>query len=213
MLGKPRQSSYLNNSLPYHSQWESKELVDEILHGTIHAKEDPLWKNSQASSKEEYEHFSWNICGMACLKMILTSKFSKNYATVTLAKKCSEYGGYKNNPDGSMDGLFYEPFLKFITNEFGLRGKIIKPMIIGDILNALQKEEYVIVSVNPNIRNPSINPKTKGGHLVLVSGYNFDKQLLYIHNPSGFYNKSQKHFPISFTDFEKFFAHRGVLVH
>lgn len=204
-------------------------MVDGILSEKIKAQGDPLWKRSGAKTREEYTIWSWSICGMACLKMILIDKYKKNYALVELGKKCLEYGGYKDNsskydtaqlleegksiPSSYLDGLFYESFLRFIKKEFGLNGKIIRPMIIGDIIKSLSNQDYVIASVNSSIRNPKLKPKFKGGHLVLVTGYDLNQRLLYIHNPSGFYNKPQEHFPIGFEDFEKFFAYRGVVIY
>src|SRR3990167_6800417 len=85
------------NKIPYFSQWESPKLVGKIIERKILARDDQKWKNSGAKSPEEYEYWSWNICGMACLKMILASKFSKNYKMIELAKKCEEYGAYVHN--------------------------------------------------------------------------------------------------------------------
>jgi hypothetical protein len=161
--------------------------------------------------------------------MILAHRFKKIYPLAELGKKCMKYGGYTDNsskfdtqkllshgkpiPSDYLGGLFYEPFLRFIENEFKLKGKIVKPLIVSDIVKAIADKNYVIASVNSSIRNPSLTPKSKGGHLILVTGYDLNKKLLYIHNPSGLFNKSQEHFPVSFNDFEKFFAYRGVVIH
>jgi hypothetical protein len=223
------QKKIIQSSIPYFSQWESPELIDRILNHTISAADDPLWKNSGALTSEEYRLWSWNICGMACLKMILGDKFNKTFKTIILGKKCLDYGGYRYNsvitkthrkistdnivPWEFLDGLFYKPFLKFIKKEFDLEGKIIKPLIIADIIRALSDHKYVIASVNPGIRDPKNTPKIKGGHLVLITGYDIKQKLIYIHNPSGFYQQSQEHFPVSYSDFEKYSAHRGVIIY
>lgn len=151
------------------------------------------------------------MCGMACLKMILAKKLGNKPKLVKLGQMCAEYGGYKVKGD-KIDGLHYKPFLKFIKNEFDLDGKIYSPMEIDDIISEADKEHFLIASVSAKIRDPQSTPNSKGGHLVLVVGYSVPEQTLLIHNPSGFQGKSQEYSPLSFTQFEKFFAHRGMSI-
>lgn len=224
---KPQKSRVVYN-MPYYSQWESNNLVNEILTEKLKAQNDPKWRGSGAKTTEEYAIWSWSGCGMACLKMILKDRLNKNYPLVELGKMCMKYGGYKDNsskyntqqlldqgkavPSNYFEGLFYEPFLNFIRKEFDLHGRIVKPMIIEDIIKALTDKDYVIASVNASIRDANSTPKRKGGHLVLVTGFDLRKKLLYIHNPSGLYKESQENYPISFNDFNKFFSNRGIVI-
>ncbi len=224
---KPQKSRVVYN-IPYYSQWESNNLVNEILTEKLKAQNDPKWKNSGAKTHEEYAIWSWSGCGMACLKMILKDRLKKDYPLVELGKMCMKYGGYKDNsakydtnktinqgkavPSGYFEGLFYKQFLNFIRREFSLEGIIIRPMVIGDILKAISNHRYVIVSVNASIRDANSIPPYKGGHLVLVTGFDLRKKLLYIHNPSGFYQESQENYPICFNDFNKFFSNRGIVI-
>lgn len=215
---KPNKFIYSN--LPYFSQWESKEMVDSLLNRSKKAEDDPYWKNSGAKNKLEYLNWSWNICGMACFKMIL--KYDKNIdiPLISLAKKSHDYGAYKiinqhyNKGEylQSVDGLFYKPFISFIRKEFNMVGRVVSPMVLKEILYFVSKKYYVIVSVHGSIRNPKNYPLNKGGHMVLVSGYDVKKEILYLHNPSGFYHQSQKYAQITFEDFEKFFSNRGMII-
>ncbi len=198
--------------IPYYSQWESQELVKDIVVGKISAKKDPKWKQSGAKNLKEYELWSWNICGMACLKMILADKFEKEYKTIALAKDCEKYGGYK--PNGSkVDGLFYDPFVKFLDKDFGIKARVMRRFLtIGKIKKEVQKGNYFIVSVHHSIREKEELTEKKGGHLVLITGFDDEKKSLFLHNPSGFYKKSQENFEISEKDFKRFFAGRGMLI-
>ena len=82
----------LNYNIPSFTQWESRNLVDGILKGEIDTKDDPLWQESGAQSKEEYEMYGWQICGMTCLKMILKSIYrERDYRLVELAKDAEKY--------------------------------------------------------------------------------------------------------------------------
>src|SRR5581483_419670 len=62
---RTQKKSFVHKNVPYYSQWESKQLVGKILSHEISAKEDMKWKNSGAETKEEYELWSFNVCGMA----------------------------------------------------------------------------------------------------------------------------------------------------
>ncbi|MBI2310325.1 C39 family peptidase [Candidatus Collierbacteria bacterium] len=199
--------------IPYFSQWESSELVGKIIGGKIGAREDPGWELSGAKTSEEYEHWSWNICGMACLKMILASKFEEEHKTIELAKKCEGYGGYVQNRE-KIDGLFYKPFCKFLANEFQIKAKIFRMFLtIGRIKREVQRGNYFIVSVSSSIRDVAKIPEHKSGHLILITGFDDRKKTLFLHNPSGLHGKSQKNYEITEKDFTKFFAGRGVLIY
>ncbi|MGB4768446.1 MAG: C39 family peptidase [Candidatus Saccharimonas sp.] len=202
---------FLHKDVPYFSQWASRELNQKIYEREFKTEDDPRWKESGASTKEEYVAWSWNSCGMACLKMLLAHRDSSAPTLVELGKKCAEYGGY-TMPLEKSEGLIYAPFVKFVDKEFNLRGKVVSPMVAQDIIEQLGKSNYVIASVSPLIRQPSSIPKIKGGHLVLMLGYDLDKQELYLHNPSGSLPEAQEYAAISLKDFDKFFGNRGIVI-
>ncbi len=188
-------------------------MVEQIIKRKILARDDPNWKISGATTQEEYELWSWNVCGMACLKMILSSKFGKNYKTIELAKRCETYAGYDKNGD-KIEGLFYKEFCKFLAKEFEIKSRFFRFFLtIGQIKRELKKGNYLMVSVSASIRKPDHTPEHKGGHLVLITGFDDDKKTLFIHNPSGFFGESQENYEIAEKDFKKFFAGRGILVY
>ncbi|MBI4136425.1 C39 family peptidase [Candidatus Roizmanbacteria bacterium] len=203
----------VNYRIPYVSQFESKELVDEILSEKIDPHDDPLWKRSGAKTKEEYAYWSHNTCGIACLKMVLKYKLKKEIPIVHLAKKCTEYGGYILKKEEA-EGLFYEPFCQFVKKEFDMNASVAPFLTLKRILFETGNSHVVIASVSPEIRNKHNNPKTvTGGHLVVVTGYDAKKKRVTIHNPSGLYKKSQENYEMKFEEFEKFFAGRGIVIY
>ncbi len=213
--------SICTKKIPYYSQWESKELVNKLLEKKISAKDDPKWRQSGAKSKHEYLHWSWNSCGMACLKMVLGDMFDKKFKIVELGKHCEEYGGYVINGKAfstndylhSVDGLFYQPFVRFIKKEYYLDAAVRKILVAKEIMWELGRNNYVVASVDPAVRNPSSESRQKGGHLLLMTGFDQKKKVFYLHNPSGYYRKSQENAEITFKDFEKFFAHKGFVIY
>lgn len=208
---QPKKKQFLHRNVPYFSQWESKDLVKDIIARTVSAQDDPLWRKSGAKTKREYELWSWNGCGMACLKMILAFILKKEIPLVKLGTVCQKYGGYlpKNN---GLKGLFYKPFLTCVKREFGLNATIIAPMVVSDIIQELEKGNFVIASVHPDIRTHTAKPSQKGGHLVLMLGYDMEQQSFSLHNPSGTTSKTQEYFKIPFTTFCNFFAYRGIAI-
>lgn len=211
---RPRQlaSRFMFNDVPYFSQWESRELNKQILERVIKTEDDPKWKLSGAKTKEEYAQWSWSACGMACTKMLLAHKTGKTVPIVELGKKCAEYGGY-NYPLGQSNGLIYAPYVQFMKAEFGIESKIVAPLLVIEIVAELAKGNYVIASVSPDIREPHKTPKSRGGHLVLMLGYDLQKKELYLHNPSGTSKSTQGYAAVSFADFKKFFSGRGIVVY
>jgi hypothetical protein len=222
---------FKRHDIPYFSQFESRELIEDLLTAKIRSNSDPKWHSSGAESVEEYEQWSWNICGIACLKMILAFKLKKNYATIGLAKKALEYDAYKivkSHKDiefldnrqifiefgKSIEGMGYRAFCKFLKEEFRLKARVAIELPLSRIKYELHKNNFVIISVHLTINRPEAEePEKKGGHLVLVTGFDNKKKTLTIHNPSGFFNKSQEHLELSEKDFRKFYAGRGIIIY
>jgi len=201
----------VKRDIPYFSQWESPQLVEDIYSGKIKAAADPFWRNSGAQSIEEYELWSWNVCGMACLKMILASEFKQEFKTIKLARKCEKYGGFIAK-ENKIEGLYYKPMIGFLRQEFGLHVFSDFQLDLVRMKKEFRSGNYVIASVNSKIRDikkfPSV--ETKGGHLALITC--IDDDFVTIHNPSGYYGKSQSNYKLSARTFEKYFAERGIVV-
>jgi hypothetical protein len=197
--------------VPYFAQWESPELVEMLANESMDAADDPLWKRSGAKNTDEYRSWSSSACGMACTKMILAHSAGKVFPIVELGKEALKHGCYDLPLEASV-GLKYVPYIEFVKQKFGLIAAIVAPMVREDIFRALAKGEYVMLSVTAEIRHPDSTPKRHGGHLVLAVGYDLDKKIIYINNPSGYKKETQDHAEVSFDDFEKFFAHKGIVI-
>ncbi|MER9948429.1 C39 family peptidase [Mesorhizobium sp. M0047] len=174
----------------------------------IALRRDPLWQGSGAETVDEYAVWAANICGMACLKMILASR-GEIVPTIELARRCTDYGGYVVK-EGSIKGLIYAPFVSFVKESFGLRAKVMTSVATADIPAILERSRFFIASVSSSIRWPESEPPSKGGHLVLVTaasakGFRF-------HNPSGHTSATQANAVLAPADFDRFFANRGISV-
>jgi len=59
------------SGVPYFSQWESAELAERFVDGSLDLADDPRWAVSGARTPAEYGYWASKVCGLACLKMIL----------------------------------------------------------------------------------------------------------------------------------------------
>ncbi|MEZ2131253.1 MULTISPECIES: C39 family peptidase [unclassified Sinorhizobium] len=197
--------------VPYFSQWETPDMTLPLLaEGPSALTRDPLWRNSGAETIEEYARWTVNVCGMACLKMILAAR-GEIHPTLELARACTAYGGYVvNEIDASIKGLIYAPFVKFVSERFGLGAETLTNVDTATIPELLAKRRFFIASVHHSIRWPEREPPSKGGHLVLVTAAS--PETIRFHNPSGHDQASQADVALPLTTFDRFFANRGIAI-
>ncbi len=197
--------------VPYFSQWETPELTMPVLaEGSAALLRDPLWRQSGAETIEEYARWGVNVCGMACLKMILATR-GEIHPILNLARACAAYGGYVvNELDASIKGLIYAPFVAFVGERFGLAAEVLTSVPTTEIPAILAERRFFIASVSSSIRWPEGEPPSKGGHLVLVTAAS--RETIRFHNPSGHDPASQAHVALPIETFDRFFANRGIAV-
>jgi len=124
--------------------------------------EDPKWASSGAKTIEEYVHWAGNLCGMACLKMILATRTGCAIPMLELSRKCTEYGGYTVSPTGQIKGLIYAPFVRFIREEYCVDAEVVTGITADGIARVFQEAEFLIASVYDSIRWPDREPVSKG---------------------------------------------------
>lgn len=196
--------------VPYYAQWESPDLVPEIIAGTRRAADDPNWQKSGADSPQEYAYWSWRLCGMACLRMVLDHWRGIAPAPVQLAQECLEAGAYVRHEDGRLDGLSYAPFAAYARARWGLFAESRPELPVEDISRQLGEGRLVMLSVHPSIRALDPAPPHRGGHLVLAVASG--PEHVFVHNPSGFPDGSQRDARVAWADLGRFYAGRGVVL-
>lgn len=199
----------IRHAVPYYSQWESADLVPDLLAGKVKAEADPLWQRSGATSEDEYAFWSWRICGMACLRMALDYWNLPSAGLVTLAREFLDAGAYVRRENG-LDGLIYVPFAQHAAQRWGIKAQVRTDLTADELPGLLSDGKLVMLSVHPLIRDPEALPPSRGGHLVLAVGC--APGHLQIHNPSGLPGISQRFAEVPWPVLSQSFAQRGVVL-
>lgn len=200
-------------TIPYYSQFESPELIPNFLADGFEAAlpRDARWASSGAQDQGEYVRWAPNVCGMACLKMILGARSGRVHPTLELARQCTDFGGYVvDSTSGSIKGLIYAPFTRFVRERFGIVADVMVGLHASDLPALMAENDFFLASVHPSIRWPECDPPARGGHLVLLTGMTQDA--LTFHNPSGHTIASRENAIVYISNFERFFAGRGVVI-
>lgn len=201
----------------YFSQWESRELNQKIELRSLMSEQDPLWRKSGAIDKTEYKRWSWNICAIACLRMV-----SSNFAMlanplkpIEFAKQALQFGAYKEDPKiNKIEGIFWENFRQFLKSKYDIDSQIEKFLPLYKIKRLLKKEYVVLLSVSPFIHRQKKH-RQKSGHVVLAHGFK-EKQGeilgLFIKDPGGWIeNDTQERF-ISLAELYRHYSGRGFVI-
>lgn len=200
----------VRHEVPYHAQWASPELVPAIVGRTLRAADDPRWAEHGASTPEEYEWWSWQLCGVACLRMALGHWGLDVPSPMRLAADCVRAGAYVHRADGGLDGLVYAPFADYVRARWGLTAEVRPDLPADQIAGHVAAGRLVILSVHSSIRVLDPAPPRQGGHLVLAVGT--DGRCLLIHNPSGLPGRSQEYAEVPWRDLGRFYAGRGIVL-
>lgn len=201
------------SGIPYFAQWESAELAQGFVDGSLDLAADPRWAASGARTAAEYKYWARKVCGLACLKMLLAARGQPVPPMMTLIEQALAEGVYI--PQGErVAGLIYAPFARWVAAEYELAVEVAPDLPLAAVTAAASPRTPVIASVHPWIRWPDREPPDRGGHLVLVTGAGVTADgdgCLRLHNPSGIAPHSQRDAVVAEADFARFYAGRGML--
>ncbi len=205
-----RPKEKVRNEVPYVSQFADPAYAEKILKDGVEKTMDPDWENTGAGSAEEYGEWVLTICGMACASMALQHFKKRREGIVTLAKEARKYGVYKQHNNKFSD-MHYKEFSDWIK-VYGIESKIYTRLSIRGLQKLLSDGKLIMVSVNPNIRGyETADHKQRGGHLVLITGYDNKLGTITFHNPSGFVSQNtQENHTVSTPYFLNYYAGRGM---
>jgi hypothetical protein len=119
------------------------------------------------SGQLEYQRWIPEICGICCLKMIgdtigVTSELSLYELTMMAVAN----GTFVTSGHGAIQGAFHYPLAE-LAERLGMRCRVMRPLDIAEITKALAQGMYAILSID----TARVDNSLRGGHLVLIYGY------------------------------------------
>lgn len=202
----------VNYDISYVCQFAKPEHAELSLKKELNPIDDPHWAETGASSPKRYAEWAFTMCGMASTAMALSHFHNKKIKPALLAEDALLHGVYTES-EKELSAMKYKEFAKWIK-KYDVHADIYTKLSIKGIRYALSKGRLVIISVNPNIRGYNTAPTDqKGGHLVLVTGYDLNNKTIRINNPSGFVsNNTQINHELPEKQFLSYYAGRGIVI-
>lgn len=206
-LVKPINKSNIKLKVPYQSQFTLSKN-NNIARDNNWNTPASGYKKSGALSVVDYKKYSNNICGAACIKMILDYYGKTPSNLFSIFYQLNNLGLY--TADLSLNYTNLSPYFK----KYKLKSKTYRVgLTIDEVCRNLSKGFPVVLSVGTFNIKPSQKQKTMG-HLVLCVGYNFKKGVLYIHDPSGDCEKREcRYREVKLSDFYNFCSEKGFIVY
>ena len=198
--------------IPHRAQYASPDLAAQLQSGELAFEDDPRWREFGAQTAAEYRRWARCGCGMACLQMILAARGEEAPPIAELGRRAIGYGAYEAQPARGFGPLIYAGFVDFVAAEFGLSARVAAPLGLDELADAVAGDEVVLASVSAEIRSLAPAPARRGGHLVLVFERSADGASVCFHDPAGDGPASTGGVWLQLSQFERFFASRGVAV-
>ncbi|MHB8660751.1 MAG: C39 family peptidase [Minisyncoccota bacterium] len=201
----------VENDVPYVSQFATDTYAEKVLRDKTDIRTDPNWRETGAETLDEYALWAMTQCGMACTVMALHFFKCEVPPIVTLAKDAFAHCVYRKIGDG-LSGMHYFEYCEWVPR-YGIRARFYTRLGLRGIEYALSRGALVIAGANPNIRGYITAPKEqKGGHLVLITGYDRTVHTITFNNPSGFVDDGTCMHTVPASQFFDFYTHRGIVL-
>ena len=185
----------------YQCQWASPEAVN--------ASSDPRWKDFGFASKKEYRFWSWRLCAIACLKMILNFFFPKNQLKMSgIVNACLKLGGYDVVNDR---GWYHAAIITYLKNN-SLKTKQLRFLSFERLKRLIKNKMLVLASINETLKASS---HLQDGHIITICGVGFIRGKKFIYyldpgDPQPFF--SGKPSVMSWNNFLKRYLLRAIAV-
>lgn len=158
------------------------------------------------STKEEYERWIPHVCAMCCLKSVGDTLGKTDHLTLyDLTLRCRDRGGYVVRPSGDIEGVYHKP-LALLAESLGVHASL-EPLLTHDqIVRLLQAGRFVILSLDLSKHSSLL----RGGHLVLVYGYDASADDYLLHDCGPALRTEGKALHIPRAEIEEISNHRGL---
>jgi hypothetical protein len=201
---KLKPGKYFVNPKPvYISQLaDAKEENIEKFYGQINDRN--AQKKFGVKSKKDFSFWAWRSCALACSLSVIKTKSKKegkkdNTKIYDLVKEGLKIKGYKFERDV---GWYHDAIVK-IAKRHGILSERKSVIATEEIVDEILNNNYILSSV----KSPT------GGHLILIYGFEIDKngkiKGFWYHNPYNYKKEGKSQF-IKLKEFENIFKGRII---
>lgn len=142
--------------------------------------DDPEPWISFGSDRLEYQRWITEICGICCLKMVGdTIGVTNDLSLYQLTMMAAANGTFIEGEQGIIQGAFHYPLAE-LAERLGMHCHVMRVLGIGEIAETLAQGMYAILSINA----ARVDSSQRGGHLVLVYGYDEPAGAFLLHDCS-----------------------------
>jgi len=159
-------------------------------------------------TREDYEKWAPHICGICCLKMAGdTWGLTEHLSLLELSLLCLARGGFKEEPDGTIRGVFHHPLLD-LARDLGMSGLVAGRLTPGDVAAATAAGSYVMLSVDL----ARLGTGLRGGHLILVHGHDAASKKFTLHDCAAAFHGRGKGVILDQEDLERLSNGKGLIL-
>lgn len=132
------------------------------------------------SGQLEYKRWIPEICGICCLKMVGdTIGVTNDLSLYQLTMMAVANGTFIVGEHGTIQGAFHHPLAE-LAERLGVRCRVMSRLGISEITETLAQGMYAILSIDA----AKVDSSRRGGHLVLVYGYDQPGDSFLLHDCS-----------------------------
>ncbi|MEU9314052.1 peptidase [Streptomyces sp. NPDC048256] len=128
------------------TQYATWDLIGPIAYEGYDPVNDPGWEKTGAPSPAFYARWCRHLCGIACLRMALLHRDGRAPDRFTLLTGARNAGAYVREPDGTVKGLIYAPFVEYTAHTHQLPGAVHGDLGLDGLVALLDAGHMVMAS-------------------------------------------------------------------
>ena len=131
---------------------------------------------------DKYEFWQPHLCGVCCVKMIADAVYTTNsWSLAELVDTFVKTKAFRISGNGAVEGAFHYPMKKVLAS-LGINSHVVRKISVPNMAARIENGAAVILSVD---LGRITSGDESGGHLVLVTNYNRDRDVFTVYDSLG----------------------------
>jgi hypothetical protein len=158
---------------------------------------------------DDYVFWQPYLCGVCCVKMVGdTAGITNHTPLLSIVHEFVRTGAFVILEDGSVDGAFHYPMASVIE-DLGLHAEVVRRLPASKVAYFVERGSAVILSCD---LAKMTDGRESGGHLVLVYGYDVDREIFLIHDSLEILGDKGCAAEVNATELERISNSKGITV-